>query len=232
MAADLAKPRARRRGRARSSTPCSTSPGPPPRVDPWRRTSGMHRVRSRRERGAGPRAVAGPRRDRPGPRRLPRPGAARRRPVELATPAPPTSPADLADGPPAVDAALPAPVARRRHAGPSRSPRPTCRRMTLRADGPPPPRAWADRDPVAAARLAQARAEALAAFAAEHARCRSRTSCPRTPLRRVLWTPPEPADRGGRRGPARSSAPGPGRSTWRPRSSPRVIEAHPQPVAG
>jgi ribonuclease D len=59
---------------------------------------------------------------------------------------------------------------------------------TLRSDGPPPARAWADRDPVAAARLAQAR-EQLAAFALERQVPVENVISPE-PLRRVLWTPP------------------------------------------
>ncbi|MDT9593938.1 HRDC domain-containing protein [Nocardioides zeae] len=57
-----------------------------------------------------------------------------------------------------------------------------------RGDGPPPPRAWADKDPVAARRLVLAR-EAVAQRAAE---LRLPTENLLTPdyLRRVLWTPP------------------------------------------
>ena len=64
--------------------------------------------------------------------------------------------------------------------------------VAARYDGPPPPRAWADRDPVAAARLAQAR-ESLKALSEKH----------RVPLenlltpdyvRRVMWEPPVVAD--------------------------------------
>jgi ribonuclease D len=63
--------------------------------------------------------------------------------------------------------------------------------MTLRSDGPPPQRAWAERDPVAAARLAQIR-ETLTAFAEEHAVPVENVVSPE-PLRRVVWSPP--ADR-------------------------------------
>jgi ribonuclease D len=60
---------------------------------------------------------------------------------------------------------------------------------TPRSDGPPMPRAWAERDPVAARRLALARAQ-MTLLAAD-------VSVPvenlLTPdyLRRVLWTPPQ-----------------------------------------
>jgi ribonuclease D len=63
--------------------------------------------------------------------------------------------------------------------------------MTLRSDGPPPQRAWAERDPVAAARLTHTR-EALNEFAAEHAVPVENVVSPE-PLRRIIWTPP--ADR-------------------------------------
>jgi ribonuclease D len=67
--------------------------------------------------------------------------------------------------------------------------------MTLRTDGPPPQRAWADRDPVAAARLAMARA-ALTRFAAEHTIPVENVVSP-DPLRRVVWSPPEDRSLGG-----------------------------------
>jgi ribonuclease D len=55
-------------------------------------------------------------------------------------------------------------------------------------DGPPPARAWADRDPVAAARLAQSRA-ALAEFARAHNIPIENVLSPDS-IRRVLWSPP------------------------------------------
>jgi ribonuclease D len=61
-----------------------------------------------------------------------------------------------------------------------------------RYDGPPPPRAWAEKDPAAAARLNQARA-ALQAKAAELELPVENLLTPEY-LRRVLWQPPEPAD--------------------------------------
>ena len=60
--------------------------------------------------------------------------------------------------------------------------------LTLAGTGPPPPRAWPDRDPVAAARLAQAR-EGLAAFGTEHALPVENLLTPDV-LRRVIWSPP------------------------------------------
>ncbi|MCL8025096.1 ribonuclease D [Nocardioides bruguierae] len=65
----------------------------------------------------------------------------------------------------------------------------------LRGDGPPVVRAWADRDPVAARRLLQAR-EHIAALGEEHQVPVENLLTPDY-LRRVLWTPPrtrEPQD--------------------------------------
>jgi ribonuclease D len=62
--------------------------------------------------------------------------------------------------------------------------------MAARYDGPPPPRAWGERDPVAAARLTKART-ALRTLADEH---RVPVENLLTPdyVRRLLWQPPEP----------------------------------------
>jgi ribonuclease D len=60
--------------------------------------------------------------------------------------------------------------------------------LTLPGTGPPPPRAWPDRDPVAAARLAQAR-EGIAAFGAEHTVPVENLLTPDI-LRRLIWSPP------------------------------------------
>ena len=58
-----------------------------------------------------------------------------------------------------------------------------------RGDGPPLPRAWAEKDPVAARRLVLAR-EALAALAEEHHLPVENVLTPDY-LRRTLWTPPK-----------------------------------------
>ena len=63
VAADLEAPGQDRVG-ARGVRRAARLAGPPVRVDPWRRTSGMHRVRRRRGVAVGPRAV-----DDPGPHR-------------------------------------------------------------------------------------------------------------------------------------------------------------------
>ena len=162
--------------------------GPTQRVDPWRRTSGMHRVRQRRgaaivrELWETRDAIALDRDVSPG-RVLPDAVL-----VEIAMAAP-KSPADLPKGHRSIaryqrqwlDAV------RRAQALPEAELPP----LTLRSDGPPPQRAWGDRDPVAAERLATARA-ALTAFAEEHAIPVENVLSP-DPLRRVIWSPP--ADR-------------------------------------
>ncbi|MET0839853.1 MAG: HRDC domain-containing protein, partial [Marmoricola sp.] len=60
--------------------------------------------------------------------------------------------------------------------------------LTLRSDGPPAPRVWAERDPVAAARLATARV-LVNAFAEERDVPVENLLTPDY-LRRVLWKPP------------------------------------------
>jgi ribonuclease D len=63
--------------------------------------------------------------------------------------------------------------------------------LTVRSDGPPAPRVWAERDPVAAARLARAR-ELLIAVSAELAVPVENLLTPDL-LRRYLWEgPPAP----------------------------------------
>ena len=66
--------------------------------------------------------------------------------------------------------------------------------MTLRSDGPPPARAWAEREPAKAARLAQTRAE-LAAVARERTIPVENLLSPDA-VRRVLWSPPPEPTRG------------------------------------
>jgi ribonuclease D len=63
---------------------------------------------------------------------------------------------------------------------------------TPRAEGPPPPRAWADKDPVAARRLQLAR-EAIVARS-EELRLPAENLLTPDYVRRVLWAPPEPRD--------------------------------------
>jgi len=164
--------------------------GPPIRVEPWRRTSGLHRIRNRRgaalvrELWQTRDAIASGSDIAPG-RILPDAAL-----VDLAVRAPRTDAeiaqigagrgsrslrryqrewlAALQQGRLLPEAELPA--------------------LTVRSDGPPPARAWADRDPVAAARLAQARA-ALGQFAEDHSIPVENVLSPDS-LRRILWAPP------------------------------------------
>ena len=158
---------------------------PAVRQDPWRRTSGLHKIRQ-------PRVLATVRelwweRDRIARDRDTSPG--RVIPdtalVDIAQ-ANPLSPADLPKGHRAIrrsQRAWLAAVERARGLGEDELPPPT-----LKSDGPPPPRSWANRDPVAAERLTTTRA-ALTAFAEEHT-IPVENVCSPDPLRRVVWTPP------------------------------------------
>lgn len=64
--------------------------------------------------------------------------------------------------------------------------------LTMRSDAPPAPRVWAERDPVAAGRLARAR-DLVTAYAEEHRVPLENLLTPDF-LRRVMWKPPVPAD--------------------------------------
>ena len=173
--------------------------GPPLRQDPWRRTSGMHKIRNRRAIARvrelwQTRDIIAQHRDTSPGRVLPDALL-----VEIANGAP-TSAADLM--------ALPGASTRRGrpHPGLPRYQRDwldAVRRVgamnerdlppaTLRSDAPPPQRVWADRDPVAAARLTQVR-EDLAAFGEEHHVPVENILTPDY-LRRMLWEPSNPLD--------------------------------------
>ena len=166
---------------------------PAPRVEPWRRTSGLHRVRGRRHLGA-VRALWELRdeiaRDRditPG-RILPDSA------IVAAATAMPGSRRELL-GTPGFHgrgaeryagrwvAALRAVAELPEDELPTRAPR---------GEGPPPPRTWADRDPVAARRLDTAR-PAITALADEHGLPAENLLTPDY-LRRLLWTPPATRD--------------------------------------
>ncbi len=162
---------------------------PTERVDPWRRTSGMNALRSRR-------SVAVVRelwyarddiardRDTAVGRVLPDASL-----VEIARVAP-TSTDDLPRGHRAIARygrrwveAVRTAMAIAEDDLPPR---------TLPSDGPPPPRVWADKNPLAAERLSAARA-ALTAFAEEHT-IPVENVCSPDPLRRVVWQPPAGQD--------------------------------------
>ena len=158
---------------------------PPDRGDPWRRTSGMHRVRGAR--GAAIVRELWEARDRIAAARDTSPG--RVLPdaliVEIAKTAP-TRPDDLPSGHRGVLRYQRDWVGavRRAKALPDSELPPA----TVRSDAPPPPRSWLDRDPVAATRLTTVR-ERLTAYAEERA-VPVENVCSPDPLRRAVWNPP------------------------------------------
>ena len=170
-----------------------TAPPPAPRAEPWRRTSGVHRVRK-------PRALAVVRslweaRDRLAAERDIAPG--RVLPdaaiVDAATNAPTTAEAL---------AALPvfrgraqrrltaywfSALAQAARLDPAELPR-----AAAPSDGPPPVARWADRDPHAAARLAAARA--AVASVSEERNVPVENLLQPDLLRRLCWSPPSDGD--------------------------------------
>jgi ribonuclease D len=165
------------------------APPPPPRTDPWRRTSGIHKVRSRRQLAV-VRALWEAR-DRLARQRDSAPGrvlsdAA----IVAAAMAMPATPTDLgklqgwggrstrrlvAELFPIVSAAYQLTEA-------------DLPKQTGLGDGPPPANRWPDRDPEAAARLAAARA-ALTTIAAEHSLPVENLLTPEL-VRKLAWSPP------------------------------------------
>jgi ribonuclease D len=165
---------------------------PTPRPDPWRRTSGIHKIR-------GARALARVRslwyaRDRVAARRDSAPGRV----------LPDTAIISAAEQKPRDEAALLAlpgyggrSVRRLAHIWldaleaaraleDSELPQPPP------ADGPPPPHRWAERDPIAAARLARCRA-VVTRLAGENNLPPENLIAPDS-VRRLAWSPPEEAD--------------------------------------
>ncbi|WP_327698257.1 ribonuclease D [Streptomyces sp. NBC_00459] len=173
----------------------ASAPPPEPRKDPWRRTSGMHKVRRRRQL-----AVV---------RELweTRDRIAQRRDV---------SPGKVLSDAAIVEAALAVPANVHALAGLTgfghRMGRRQLEQWQAAVDsvkaltdsqlpqpgqpvtGPPPPRAWADKDPVAAARLSAARA-GVSALAERLNMPQENLITPDT-VRRVCWEPPTPLDAG------------------------------------
>ncbi|MBY8338950.1 ribonuclease D [Streptomyces spinosirectus] len=171
----------------------ASAPPPEPRKDPWRRTSGMHKVRRRRQL-----AVV---------RELwqTRDRIAQRRDV---------SPGKVLGDAAIVEAALALPadaqalsalngfgnrMGRRQleqwQAAVDRARALTETQLPAPGQpvtGPPPPRAWADKDPAAAARLSAARA-AVTALAEQLNMPQENLITPDT-VRRVCWEPPKDVD--------------------------------------
>jgi ribonuclease D len=170
-----------------------TAPPPAPRVDPWRRTSGLHKLRK-------PRQLAAVRelwraRDQVARDRDVSPG----RVLPDAT----VIVAGLHwDATAAELARLPAFTGRgaRRHlsvwtravTSAQQLPDAELPSIGIALDGPPPPRSWAERDPEAAARLAAVRA-AVAAIAAA-VTMPAENVVPTDALKRICWTPPPERD--------------------------------------
>ncbi|HET7474703.1 MAG TPA: HRDC domain-containing protein [Dermatophilaceae bacterium] len=161
--------------------------GPPSRTDPWRRTSGMHRVTGRR--GAALVRELWLARDRLAAERDQAPG--RVLPdsalVELAL----TAPRRYADLPQrGIGSRLVKRYARHWLAAVDeamRLPERDLPVLTSRPEGPPPPRSWAERDPAAATRLATARA-LLAGIATRRSVPVEHLVAPEL-VRRLAWQP-------------------------------------------
>ncbi len=164
-----------------------------PRRDPWRRTSGMHRVRGRRPLGV-VRALWESRDD-----------LAQRMDVSPGRVLPDAAIVAAATAAPRDRDALAAlPEFRKGHAArhldrwwraveSARSlPEDALPAPALAAEGPPPARVWRDRDPEAADRLARARAS-LSAIAEAHG-MPVENLVPPDAVRRWAWEPPEPVD--------------------------------------
>jgi ribonuclease D len=160
-----------------------------PRQDPWRRTSGLHRARGRRTLAA--------------VRELwqTRDAIASQRDVTPGRIIPDSAIVEAANALPRDRAALLALKGFRgrgaeRYANQWVAALRTARGlpddelppMAARYDGPPPPRAWADRDPVAAARLARARADLK--DLAESLTVPVENLLTPDYVRRLMWEPP------------------------------------------
>jgi ribonuclease D len=167
-----------------------TAPPPPPRLDPWRRTSGIHRVRK-------PRQLAAVRelwrsRDELAAQRDIAPGRVLPDAAIISA---------AVTGPTSVTELSALPVfrgrAQRRLAGywwaalrrAAELPQAQLPPAALPSDGPPPVNRWSDRDPAAAARLSAARA-AIAAISARHTVPVENLLQPEL-TRKLCWQPPD-----------------------------------------
>ncbi|MFD4790938.1 HRDC domain-containing protein [Streptomyces sp. NPDC058459] len=171
----------------------AAAPPAEPRKDPWRRTSGMHKVRRRRQLAVVKELWEA--RDRIAQRRDVSPGKvlgdAAIVEAALAVPANVhalaalngfghrTGRRQLEQWQAAVDRAKALPESALPQQG---------QQLT----GPPPPRAWSDKDPAAAARLSAARA-GVSALAERLEMPQENLISPDT-VRRICWEPPAPAD--------------------------------------
>jgi len=169
------------------------APPAPPRLDPWRRTSGMHRVRTPRQ-AAAVRALWQARDE-----------LARARDVAPGRVLPDSAIIAAATGAPADRTALSRlPVfggpRMRRHLdrwwgaleAAGALPAPELPPVVASLDGPPPASRWSDRDPEAAGRLARCR-QALGTLAEAH-RLPVENLLEPGLVRRLAWSPPLPVD--------------------------------------
>jgi ribonuclease D len=162
---------------------------PPPRTDPWRRTSGIHRVRNRRQLAV-VRALW-EERDRLARDRDTAPGRVLSdASIVAAAQATPESADDLVKLPGwggrttrRLAATMWPVVAAARALPESELPKPA-----PPGDGPPPANRWPDRDPIAASRLARARA-VMAELSEQHRIPVENLLSPDL-LRRLAWSPP------------------------------------------
>jgi ribonuclease D len=171
----------------------AATPPAAPRVDPWRRTSGIHRLRTRRQL-ANLRSLWTLRDD-----------TARRRDIAPGRILPDAAMVEAALRSPAtVDELLQLPVFsgranRRRGAlwfsalrSAAALPDEALPTASAPGEGPPPAHRWSERDPVAAHRLATARAAVLE-LAAAHELPVENLIEPAV-VRRLSWSPPDPVD--------------------------------------
>ncbi|MFC0599060.1 ribonuclease D [Streptomyces palmae] len=174
----------------------ASAPPAPPRKDPWRRTSGMHKVRRRRQMAVVRELWTA--RDRIAQRRDVSPGKVLSDAaiVEAALALPSniralgalsgfgsrTGRRQLEQWQAAIDRARALPESELPQPGQA-------------VAGPPPPRAWADKDPVAAARLSAART-AVSTLAERLVMPQENLIAPDT-VRRLCWEPPAEASAAG-----------------------------------
>jgi ribonuclease D len=168
--------------------------GPPaPKTDPWRRTSGVHGLRSRRQLGM-LRSLWQARDD-----------MARKRDVAPGRVLPDSAMVSAVQADPANEGALlELPVFRGRAnrrlvavwfnalARGRAVPEAELPLHSKPGEGPPPPNRWADRDPAAATRLQAARA-GLAEISEKYSVPVENVLSPDL-VRRIMWSPPEPRD--------------------------------------